>query len=125
MNTSYTPSYIYVLLLSVSAESSEEMDAIIGTLVTEQVGFHHLPLLCIYTSPHTVCVYPAGWRFMQEVEDLTCLILRELEESYPWMARSIEQVGRCVRVNASRGEYRAFEWWHLTEYVLVKILPPP
>ena len=44
----------------------------------------------------TLRVYPAGWRFMQEVEDLTCLILRELEESYPWMARSIEQVGWCV-----------------------------
>ncbi|CAI8035271.1 Nephrocystin-3 [Geodia barretti] len=53
--------------LSVSAATSEEMDAIIDTLVTEQ-----------------------------EVEDLTCLILRELEESYPWMARSIEQVLKVI-----------------------------
>ena len=53
----------------------------------------------VYILLPTLCVYPAWWRFMQEVEDLTCLILRELEESYPWMARSIEQVGRCVWVN--------------------------
>lgn len=29
---------------------------------------------------------------VQEVGELTCLILRELEENYPWMARSTEQV---------------------------------
>ena len=43
-----------MLLFSVSAATSEEMDAIIDTLVTEQVGFPHLPLLP--SSPHTACV---------------------------------------------------------------------
>jgi hypothetical protein len=53
--------------LSVSAESCEEMDGIIDSLITEK-----------------------------EVGELTCLILKELEESYPWMACSIEQVLKVI-----------------------------
>ena len=104
----------YVSPFSVSAESSEEMDGIIHSLVTEQVRIPYPFPIILQTQLHKLCgscivgggisgsliCGSLGLRLsvggspcsVQEVGELTCLILRELEENYPWMARSTEQV---------------------------------
>ena len=63
------------------------MDEIIDSLVTQQVRAVLVDVCGVLPWVDALLSI-----YVQEVGDLTCFILKDLEESCPWMAHSIEQV---------------------------------